>query len=523
MGALESNAPGPYHAPRLDCSDLDGGDGPRFGALVQNARVIVGAALVLAVLIVNPWVLAPAMLGTSDLWPVTRQLLLLFDAMFLGLGVYIVVVRNRPAKTVRGLYADIALMTLNGLLAFFVLNVFAALWLQREAETAENAERHFHQPRHKLRDDPEFMKKLYPELSLEQIGEITHTPNVIAHPTMEFTERPVKSEFYNVGFENMRYTGFVTEANAKEKINGSIWVLSGSTGFGHGVADDESLVHYLDALDEEHTYINFAFQGAMQHNEIDKVILLLKKGYRPRGLLFLDGLNDTISCLGTNFAPEEITRFPWTAYGYTYNIKAYYQQKSVFGMFGELPIGHVVEQWRAGLAPTKVHISNGYSRTDDPNDLYVTNPRAHFVATDYMYVNKVEHLALYEQKILDYYRANLEFIQRLAYAYQIRATVVFQPNGMILDTNPFIKDLAAYQQEEIYRLLAGMYGAVQGAIRDRKIPPMIDLSDLHAGCTDCYVDLAHYHPSFNEKLAGAILEAMRPRQIAPPEEAPAVP
>lgn len=518
MGALESNAARPYHADRHDRSDLDGGDGPRFVALVQKARVIVGAALVLLVLVVNPWVLGAALLDTTEMWPVTRQLLLLFDTIFLGLGGYILVVRDRPAKTVRGLYADVALMVLNGLLAFFVLNVFAVLYLQRQAESEPNAERHFHQPRHKLEGDPEFMKKLYPNRSLEEIAEITHTPNVIAHPTLEFTERPVKSKFYNVGFENMRYTGFVTEANAKEKINGSVWVLSGSTGFGHGVADDESFVHYLDALDDSDTYINFAFQGAMQHNEIDKVILLLKKGYRPRGIIFLDGLNDTISCLGTNFGPAEITRFPWTAYGYTYNIKAFHQQKSLFGMFGELPIGHVVEQWRAHLGPDTVHIVNGYSRTDDPNDLFVTNPRAHFAKTDYMYVNKVEHLALYEKKILDYYRANLELIQRIGFAYRIRTTVVFQPNGMILDTNPFIKDVAAYRQEEIYRLLAGMYAAVQKGLEDRTIPPMLDLSELHAGCTDCYVDLAHYHPSFNEKLAAAVLEAMRPRQIAPPLE-----
>ncbi|MEQ9502152.1 MAG: hypothetical protein RIT81_35105 [Deltaproteobacteria bacterium] len=487
---------------------------------MQKARLVVGAALVLLVLILNPWVMAPLLLDDTELWPVTRQLLLVFDAIFLALGGYILVMKNRPAKTVRGMYADVALMTLNGLLAFFVVNVLAALWLQSKADDAPNAERHFHQPRHKLRDDPEFMNKLYPGLSLEQIAEVTHTPNVIAHPTIEFTERPVKSEFYNVGFENMRYTGFVNEANAEEKINGSVWVLSGSTGFGHGVADDQSLVHYLDELDADATYINFAFQGAMQHNEIDKVLLLLKKGYRPKHIIFLDGLNDTISCLGTNFAPEEITRFPWTAYGYTYNIKAYYQQKSMFGIVGELPIGHVLEQWRSGLGPEVVHISNGYSRTDDPNDLFVTNPRAHFAKTDYMYVNKVEHLDLYKKKILDYYRANLELIQRLAFAYRFRATVVFQPNGMILDTNPFIKDVEAYKKEEIHQLLAGMYAAVREALRDRKIPPMVDLSDLHDGCTDCYVDLAHYHPSFNKKLAAAILEATTIRPIVPPPTEP---
>jgi hypothetical protein len=266
------------------------------------------------------------------------------------------------------------------------------------------------------------------------------------------------------------------------------------------------LPHYLDQHDEEHTYINFAIQGAMQHNEIDSLLLLLKKGYRPKRVIFLDGLNDTISCLATNFRPEEVTRFPWTAYGYTYNIKAYHQQKSLFGMIGELPVGHLLEQWRANLHPAVVHIEKGYNRTDDPQDVYVVAPRSHFVKTDYMYVNKVAQLPAYQEKIRAFYRANLDVIRRIAKGWEIEIFVIFQPNGMILDTNPFIKDVPSYKKEEIYQLLAGMYATVREDVAKGALEPMIDLSDLHAGCTDCYVDLAHYHPTFNERLAKAILE-----------------
>ena len=168
---------------------------------------------------------------------------------------------------------------------------------------------------------------------------------------------------------------------------------------------------------------------------------------------------------------------------------------------------------RAQLGADTVDIANGYTRTDDPTDLYVTSPRSHYAKTDYMYVNKVDQLDAYEEKIRRFYRGNLETIQRIAYAYQFQAVVVLQPNGMILDTNPFIKDIDDYRQQEIYRLLSGMYASVRTAIRRREIPPMIDLSDLHDGCTDCYVDLAHYHPSFNRRLASAILDRTQPKPL----------
>lgn len=488
----------------------------------SSPRAPAAVFLLIFAAVFNPIVLS-AILGIDEWWPATSSGLWAWDVFLVAMAVYLLVIKRKPPKTFRKTYADLALMMLNLGIGFVLINLIALMVLQVRENNEPSAEHFFHQPRHKLRDDPEFLRKLYPGLSDEEIGTITRTPNVVAHPRLEFIERPVKSKYYNVGFENMRYTGFVTAENAKEKINGSVWLFSGSTGFGHGVKDDESLPHYLDKLDEENTYINFAIQGAMQNNEIDSLLLLLKKGYRPKKVVFLDGLNDTIACLATNFRPEELTRFSWTPYAYTYNIRAYHQQKSILGMIGELPVGHLLEQWRANLHPAVVHISEGYNRTDDPEDVYVQNPRSHFLKTDYMYVNKVEHLAKYQAKIRAYYRANLDVIRRIAKAWDFEVVVIFQPNGMILDTNPFIKDLESYKKEEIYQLLSGMYAVVKEDIGKGELEPMIDLSDLHAGCGDCYVDLAHYHPKFNERLAKAILEATQPAPEAAPDRAPETP
>ena len=99
-------------------------------------------------------------------------------------------------------------------------------------------------------------------------------------------------------------------------------MFGGSTAFGHGVADGETIAAYLDELDTSTTaYVNFGVPGAHQRLELEKLILLLQKGYRPSRVVFIDGLNDVYAMLRTNFRPEETPAAPYDAYGHEYNIK----------------------------------------------------------------------------------------------------------------------------------------------------------------------------------------------------------
>ena len=402
-------------------------------------------------------------------------------------------------------YRGFALLITNALILFVAINCGASLYVGEYREGSPDIVGLYHLPKDKLRDEPAFMRKVYPGRSDDEIAQLIRPPNISSHPTLEFRETPVRSRFYNVGFEGMRYTGHVGEKNAKAVINGSTWVFGGSTTFGHGIADDETIAHHLDTLDTEGHAINFGVQGSHQNLEVDKLILLLKKGYRPKRVVFIDGLNDVLANLNSNFAPEETPMLPFNAYSQVYNVRTLATPKRWTSLMKELPLGRLLYRMRARGVAWGPDVTKGVEPIDDPDSLYVRDPRLHFERTPPAYeVAKVAHIGLYAEKLIAYYRANLDLLGKLAEAYGFELQVVLQPIGLLNAQGPFIRDARSYGDSVVVKLFAPMVNAVRAAIADGRLGLMIDLSAVHDDCRQCYVDLAHYDSKLCERIAGAI-------------------
>jgi holin-like protein len=202
-------------------------------------------------------------------------------------------------------YNDVALILLNIVLVFAVLNVIAAIVLFKPEKLPETGS-YIHSPADLLKDSIGFMRQVYPGRSDDEIRELVmfRSPYV-NHPILEFQEKIQNSKYYNVGFEDIRYDRKVNRENASKYINGSVWVFGGSTTFGQGVSDNETISAFLNMLDTSNTYLNFGVHAYHQSNEIEKLLLLLKKGYKPKSVIFIDGLNDVIRMIETNFHPME--------------------------------------------------------------------------------------------------------------------------------------------------------------------------------------------------------------------------
>jgi hypothetical protein len=476
---------------------------------VRRLLRISGAALICAALLLNEWSLAIWLSPDGGFEAETSRLLRAFDAGTVTLGLFLTILGRfvsvlRPAR----MYRVVCIVLSNTVIFLFVLNLLVAvLW-----QDAEN-ERFYLEWHERYAMDLESKSGPYGSRPYVEIQELMQTPSNQAHPTLEFMESPVTSKYYNVGAENMRYTRHVNSSNARQELNDSVWMLGGSTGFGHGVADDETIAAYLNDLDERRKYLNFSVQGAHQNLEIDKLLLLLKKGYRPEVVIFLDGLNDISAMRASQFHPAETPMWRYDAYGYLSNFEQLQRPPWEFALrrlpLFDLVLGALDATCDSG---TESDEAGHYEDVYAVGNRYHLDPVLHYRCATRQaneYENLVERLPAYQAKLMDYYAINDRFLARLAEAFDFEYHVFFQPIGPLNLLNPFLKNPQAHAESPLYRFFEQMTASVRAGIRSGELSRFHDLSDADFGCRDCYVDLTHYSPQFSKLLAERILSELQ--------------
>lgn len=410
---------------------------------------------------------------------------------------------------ISGKYQNVAVILLNILILFGLVNVLAIIMMKKPVE-AKSEETSFYSPQELYSDSIGFMRSVYPGKSDEDINELLLLTSPYAnHPVLEFQERIQVSKHYNTGFEGIRFDNRVTRQNAPQKINGAVWVMGGSTTFGQGVSDNETISAYLNQLDTSHTYINFGVHAFHQTNEINKLILLLKKGYQPEKVIFIDGLNDLIRMIETNFHPLETPSLAKSAYTSDYNIAT---KAAANSFLRQLP----VTRWLRSFVDEKDEAESvsglPWDKYDDvysPDNLYNKDPKQHFKSTllrnPYNAID-TSGLKYIVWKLRIFYNANYRFIEKLAQAYGFEFAVYYQPQGVLAEQNPFWKDQLNSRQSPLYRNFDFVIPQIRKQIADWNLPYFYDIAQVQDSCPGCYVDLTHYNPELNRKIAEAILQ-----------------
>lgn len=200
--------------------------------------------------------------------------------------------RRRLAR-LRGAHRGAATLLLNTALAFVLVNLVA--WPIATA----------------LRGDPitalygrDTVLAAYPgkePSDVDDLLEETWSRLLVYRPFLETGERPRSGRFVNVSEPGFRHSKDQAPWPPPEGTF-AVFVLGGSTAFGHGVADDETFASYLQeelrrappaaAADRDIVVYNFAAPGYYSSHE--RVLLgeLLATGQPPELAVFLDGLND---------------------------------------------------------------------------------------------------------------------------------------------------------------------------------------------------------------------------------------
>lgn len=469
---------------------------------------LAGMPLIFIGIIINPWLISWLF---SLKFPITMfSGLLAISLLLIIAGWGFLFKKEKFIPWFGEKYRDFAVILLNLILLFGIINVIATLMIRKPAEKKRADNSYFYSPQELFKDSSQFLHKIYEGKSEEDIQELLLLKSPYAnHPILEFQERIQSSKHYNVGSEGIRLDFRVNRLNATKMIDSAVWVFGGSTTFGQGVSDNETIPAFLNMIDSSNTYINFGVHAYHQTNEIDKLLLLLKKGYKPKKVIFIDGLNDLVRMIETNFHPLETPALAKSAYISDYNIATRDTRAS---WLMQLPITRLLRSYVDKEEEDDKAIElpwNKYDNVYDPNNLYNTDPKRHFTSSllrsPYSHVDTAG-LKYVIWKLKEFYSANYIFLSKLAQAYDFEFSIYYQPLGVLSSNNPFWRDQKNREKTPLYRNFQYVVPAIREQLATWNLPGYHDISSVQDSCPDCYVDLTHYNPTLNRMIANTIIQ-----------------
>ncbi len=190
-------------------------------------------------------------------------------------------------------YKELALILLNTFVFVTILNI--GLWgvfkIKESFSFPSNpVSRKYGNPK---------LKKVYPDLSEEAMKKLlneTWSRPYIYEAFTQFKERPYSGTYVNVNLNGFR----ITKNQGPwppNRDNFNIFIFGGSTTFGYGVKDDQTVASYLqeflsNKLGRDVRVYNFG--RGHYYSTQERILLerLLVSGFIPDMAVFVDGLND---------------------------------------------------------------------------------------------------------------------------------------------------------------------------------------------------------------------------------------
>lgn len=138
------------------------------------------------------------------------------------------------------------------------------------------------------------LKKIYGENSVEDYRTVFLEQGIGQkyYPFVEFIEKARNGKFVNVSNQGTRChypnRDFCTAKGGVKEI----WIFGGSTTFGYGVKDNETIAAYLSESLPDYRIVNFG--AASYYSTIERIKFenLLTEFSPPKAAVFIDGLND---------------------------------------------------------------------------------------------------------------------------------------------------------------------------------------------------------------------------------------
>jgi hypothetical protein len=382
-------------------------------------------------------------------------------------------------------YSSLALMFFNISIVFIIFNLF--LFLFYTVIDRDNSSE---------RDNPviakygeESLKAIYPEMTRDAIDELlreTWSRHYVYEDFTLFKEAPYSGLYVNVSEHGFR----VTKNQGPwppESDRFNIFLFGGSTAFGYGVSDDQTIASYLqDVLSDKQVWMdiavyNFGRGSYFSHQERILYEKLLMSGYRPDLVIFLDGFNDFYLLDGK---PAHSDRLKHVFLGdNNSNGIAGSESDQVFSI--NLPITRLTKSW------SKYFKQKRMSRERDRDDEVSSNIQFEMPPEDH---GKI--IAVVEQ-----YFNNMMMIDAVAKKYNVRTLFVWQPVPSYKYESS--NHLFSAVDNRLYQYIAYGYNYMESILEKRKPKHnFLWAADLQQDIQKpLYVDVVHYSAEMCKLLA----------------------
>jgi len=305
----------------------------------------------------------------------------------------------------------------------------------------------------------------------------------------QFTEAPIAGRFVNVDAAGFRHIKDQAPW-PPEKEALSVFVFGGSTAFGYGVRDEDTIASFLQerlrqATGQKVAVYNFGRGFYYSSQELLLFLRLLQQGAVPDVAVFIDGFNDIHAG-----AAQDLPMTPVLLQG----------QSRLLGdiawtFWQATPLAKAMERLQGFRSRGG---GGGQKTAGDPP------PAAGPVAGPN--VGRGYDLSVRSDVVLDRYQRNRVMIEALAAAFEVTPLFVLQPvPGYRYDSdkNPFYD--SEQQDKDVYaKGIAAFDGAaLAGRLGDR----FISCADVQEGRDELlYVDNIHYAAPLADLVAACIIK-----------------
>ena len=312
---------------------------------------------------------------------------------------------------------------------------------------------------------------VYPLQEIYEImSEGSHVITPAYEPWTTFKEPPYRGKWVNVTADGYRLNGQPHQREQPPSVQ--VFVFGGSTTFGYGVKDADTIPARLEAELPNSAVTNYGRGYYYSSLELMLFLKLLKEGKVPDAAVFIDGLNDTRMLSRGDIPPHAGTFEQILSKGF------YIDER-------RLPVLLLTEA--AGRK------ADGLLRWLRHEAKSTTLPG-----------HAITQLA---DRVLHGYQVNRRLIRLIADAYHVKVYFVWQPvphYAYNLEHHLF-KEAEHHPGHELYEL----YHAVYAAMRRDSPGDVVWLGDLFRNQAYVYVDMHHYNPQANRIIAREIATVLQ--------------
>jgi hypothetical protein len=394
---------------------------------------------------------------------------------------------------------DASLIVVTATIFFALINFFSWIYLQSLSESDVSWQGRW-QISAGSRKGIEIRKRVLATDDEKYLQDLNESPIIRPHTVLQFVSGTSRSQ-YTIGIQGIRYEpdwtdDYVSGVLASDQ---AAFVFGGSTTFGHGVPGDATLVKYLNDADDDYTYLNFGVNAYDSLREVDRLLYLLRQGYRPKRVIFIDGLNDITTFASSPYRSHDKPRTQGflVERGELALMFGYPSTKNMLMAFAyAMPITHLY------FRLTEQEFGLEYRALDvniHPLDYHMI---AYYY--DKQFENAEKNIEFLVADWVDYYSENIRFVESLAEVFGFEVQFVFQPFGVIDRGNPFLNP--EFFESSGIDTAVRFTDAASKAISAGELD-MADCQDAFETIdrTMGYVDPTHYSPLGNRAMADCIL------------------